>query len=415
MEDGLTRALQRAQRHPQLDSPGMAGWMRGDSGDGSLMPVLLAPFGLPLGRGAVLPARDGWPALIEAATVHGVLSALHRAPFAERIPDDAASEISAAYFTTLTRHFKTIRFLTELTTAFEGLRWAVVKGPVSAELDYPAADLRPYFDLDLLVHPADFGAALDALAARGGGTYERQWSVMRAQERGEVGVILPDDLRVDLHWHLVNDPAVRRRLNLSTAALLERSRPVELGGVTAPALHPVDAALHLCVHAVLSGAHKLRWNLDVLFGARRAAAESTASEIVARTNDTGCAAFVEVMSHRVHRLTGAALPAPFTPTRPPGLWLRGVTTIDNVTKPERWGGGPGSGRLLLGATRPGDGASLAALAQAGVTAVREFRANPQHQWRRRRGGEPVTNRPLLHDDPDPNGRSRFLAYVATQR
>lgn len=363
--------------------------------------VLLSPFGLaPV---TAVPGRQTFRLAVEAAERHGVLGALYRSPLYERFEPEAAEEIRAAYFQDLTRHLRTselLRVLSESMSA-QGVRWALVKGPALAERVYPTADLRGYRDLDLLVHPDDFGPALALIEEAGGSVLERNWSLNRVQRRGEIGLKIARGCFVDLHWHLLNDPVTRRHFRLDTGELLARARPAALPGLSVQVLDPADEYVHLALHACLSGGHRLRWLVDLVFAARagRVEAADFDARVLAAAERARAGVALAVTARRATRwIQGAELPTPAA--RP--AWAIGAAGYDVLRRQERWFGGPGSGRLMASVARPRVSASL----RAGFAEVADAML---HQLGRRpaEDAEPELFRP----DPDPTARDRYLAQV----
>lgn len=137
-----------------------------------------------------------------------------------------------------------------------------MKGPIVAAV-HERPDLRAYGDLDVVVPAKQFPRALQVLEQAGAVAEGVPWQVLFAQEAGEVALRLPSGGTIDLHWHLLNDPALRSTFSVSMEAILARARKVTLHGVEVPAPDPIDALLHLCLHAALSGGNRLIWYKDL--------------------------------------------------------------------------------------------------------------------------------------------------------
>ena len=137
-----------------------------------------------------------------------------------------------------------------------------MKGPVLAEHCYPAAELRTYEDLDLLVRPRDFEVTIDALEHAGFDLVDRNWALIRDERRAQLHLRLPMGTIADVHWHLLNRGSVRRAFAVPTDELFARSRTLDVAGTTVSTLGRVDTLLHLCLHATLSGGDRLIWSKD---------------------------------------------------------------------------------------------------------------------------------------------------------
>src|SRR5262249_36275440 len=129
-------------------------------------------------------------------------------------------------------HLQKLRALRRATVALEraGLAFVVVKGPVLADAWYGDPAARMYHDLDLLVEPAGFSAAIAALGEAGFAERNRNWTGYRSLGLGE-GPMENGTVAVGLHWHLVTFAADRPSFPFHTAELLERRVPIELGSV----------------------------------------------------------------------------------------------------------------------------------------------------------------------------------------
>lgn len=142
------------------------------------------------------------------------------------------------------------------------IKWLALKGPVLAELSYGSTP-RGYSDLDILVHPLQLRDALEALIAEGYSLAERDWPELTRKAKGEVLVVKAGSSMIDLHWHLVSEGRARSHYRVPLDELFERRERVRLATVRAWALEPTDFLAHVALHASFSGAHRLRWLLDI--------------------------------------------------------------------------------------------------------------------------------------------------------
>ena len=381
--------------------------------------MLLSPFGLspPID----LPElerldADDWQTLVRAASLHRVLPALFASPIGQHAPPPWREELQAAYFSALTFHLETIDAIETIAPVLRDVevRWAVVKGPILSELCYPRPDLRPYGDLDVLVHPGDFRRAVEALELMDGRVLERNWTAMADAERGELAVVMPSGPVIDVHWHLLIDGRDRRALRLDTARILERSHHARLGRTDVPALDPLDQLVHLFVHAGLSGGHYLQWSLDLWFAEQALApwAGEQQERLDARLQETGATLIAKVMSDRAERLLNRTLPAAPAKKGAGRWWASGLRKLDTLRPPENWNGGPGSGRLLLASTRSSTLSSTNHLFTSAALAVREVTTNTDHPWRRHRRSATPPTPELMLEDHDIDGRDRYFRQVA---
>ncbi len=208
--------------------------------------------------------RGRLPELLGLAERHRVLGSLARSLLrAAGVPDEDRSAVEARIARAAARNLRVLEDLRGVAAALEGLPWLVTKGPVLAETVYPAPELRPYGDLDLVVEPRAFGDAVAALEAAGASVEDRNWALLAREGRGQLHLRLPHGTLADLHWHLVNRASVRGAFRIPMTALFERGRWADVAGIRSPVLEPTDALLHVALHAALSGGNRLLWLQDV--------------------------------------------------------------------------------------------------------------------------------------------------------
>jgi hypothetical protein len=142
-----------------------------------------------------------------------------------------------------------------------GISWRLTKGAALAHLDYPDPAVRTFGDVDLIVHPSDWSAAVGLLSASG---YRRETAALPGGYDARYGkgatVTTADGLEVDLHRRFaIGRFGVTARME----ALFTSSGDVELAGRTMPVLDPAGRLLHACFHAALGGFRGLRAFRDV--------------------------------------------------------------------------------------------------------------------------------------------------------
>ena len=142
-----------------------------------------------------------------------------------------------------------------------GINWRLTKGAALAHSDYPDPAERTFGDVDLVVHPTDWLAALQLLTANG---YRREALTLpgRFDDRYGKGATLktPDGLEVDLHRRFAIG---RFGVTAQMEAVFASSATIELAGRTIPVLDPAGRLLHACFHAALGGFRGLRGFRDV--------------------------------------------------------------------------------------------------------------------------------------------------------
>jgi hypothetical protein len=314
---------------------------------------------------AAVAAGDlGW--LPGAAVFHGVAPALHlalgRVP---ETPEPVRRTLERSFHGTVSDHLRTLEdvALLEAVLREAGVPWLVLKGPVLGELYYEPPDVRPYSDLDVLVGAGAFGDAVAALEAAGC-RVAQEWPEMAGGPPGEMQLALPSGRALDLHWHLVNSPRVRRRFAVATAPLFERARPVTVGRTRVMTLGPADTLAHLLLHGWLSGGDRLVWMKDVaVCAAREGAGTVEQARTVAEGWGAGLVADAYVQRVRATFDGGAPRCLDPAPRRRRSLWL-GVSRLADLTTPVAGrDGGPTLARVLARSTRGDDRASVAELAR----------------------------------------------------
>jgi Uncharacterised nucleotidyltransferase len=202
-------------------------------------------------------------------------------------------------------HLRTTVALRSIGAVFDELScpWLVLKGRALAEQFYPSTNMRHAVDIDVLVPPARFAAAIAALQANGWELVDRNWPLAAATMPGELRLVSRAGLVLDLHWHVLAVEAQRRRFPLPTTHLLARRQSLPSG---ISALHPDDQLVHLGLHGALSGANRLSWLLDAALAAR-ACSDWTTAAAAARAANGGRALGLVLV--RAERYLGRCVPA----------------------------------------------------------------------------------------------------------
>lgn len=357
-------------------------------------------------------ARPAGLGLVVAAERHGIIGYLREAARqAPYLHPQVAALLDSAYERAVRTHMQALADLALVGRVLHdiGVQWAAVKGPVLAETVYARFDLRAYRDLDLLVAPVAFPDALRALESAGAELFDRNWTLLLAGMKGQVHLTLPHGSFCDLHWHLVHDREVRDVYRLPTMALLRRARRVVLGGVGVPALDPVDAFVHLAVHACLSGADRLVWLKDLDEILRRV--PPPWDEVVARTRTAGAGLAVAAALGLVGRVLGTPLPAGVVDTLDPGgAWRRIVTLAARIAPPQLATGDGSMLRIVARSTRPTLVSSLREVASRSAAWGRHPRSSSLDARMTRR--DPSRPDSALHPSGGASDRQTYLDAVA---
>ncbi|WP_229243737.1 nucleotidyltransferase family protein [Cellulosimicrobium marinum] len=222
--------------------------------------------------GAYEALPDDPRTVVEAAGLHRVTPAVARVARArDDLPSAWRPALAGARTAQMLRHLRTTADLRVIGGALDaaGIAWAAFKGPVLTHAVWPAADMREYLDLDVLVDPRRAEDALEAVLATGAAMVDRNWPLLRDSRRAELALTGVHGTAVDLHWHVLVPPAQRRRFTVPVLDLLERRRWIDLGqGVDVPVLDATDQLHHLALHTLVGGANRLMWLGDLHYAAR---------------------------------------------------------------------------------------------------------------------------------------------------
>lgn len=332
-------------------------------------------------RGEPVSVPDGPPAVdafLAGARYHRIAPLAHVA-----LRDSApgvAGQLREDRDRALMNHLRTSALLGTLDATLDGLDWLLFKGPMLSEFAHPVPGLRFYKDLDLLVGPAQFREACRRLL-------ENDWQVIFSDESlqasefpGEIALVGPHGIVLDLHWAMVVMRSVRRRFPVTADELLARRVPVTIGPARLHVFDAADALVHVCQHAALAGATKLGHILDADQLARQV---GDWDDVVLRAADWGAGVQVAAVLGRARRLLGT--PVPEGLARDLGVGpamrqvMRGVDTtwpVQGLRQDESWV------RLLTRAMRPGLASTVGSGARrVGLGAWNRLRAPEAEQPR----------------------------------
>jgi hypothetical protein len=217
-------------------------------------------------RGLLSPRPD-WELLLRRADEEGVLPLLYwnlrRWP--EEVPPDVLDRLKVSYLRNLARNSQISRELEPLLRAIKdsGLGVVLTKGLRLASNVYPDMGLRPFWDVDFLVHPADWWALEKILAGLGFEETpdtgmkaglpapDRDWTYSPYFRRG--GLVLEFHFNIlGLHFPVGPEPMGRM-----TAA------PMAVCGAEVAILSPEHELCYLCLHAQQHSYQRLIWLADI--------------------------------------------------------------------------------------------------------------------------------------------------------
>lgn len=277
-------------------------------------------------------------------------------------------------------HLGATAVLEGLGHALGDVPWLAFKGPVLSEHAHPAPGLRTYHDVDVLVAPSDLREVTARLTGAGWTVGDYDHMLRLLDTPGEMHWFSPVGLQVDLHWSMINMAVRRRRFRVDTRDLLDRRRQVPVGLAHTWTLDPVDTLVHVCLHATLTGAHRMLLLLDVDQVARQI---DDWSAVADRACEWRANAAMVVVLHRAARLLGTPLPDDLDELLGASPPFRAVTGLANRVSPVPSLRREASiARLVAKAARPGAGRTLAAIGRSGALGVRDRirpRSSPARQ------------------------------------
>ena len=206
--------------------------------------------------------------------------------------------------------FRLFGELTKLLTQLnaESIPTVVLKGPVLAETYYPEPSLRPYGDIDLLIHEPDLARVSSLLFARGYRLKDEHEEGHRLHEchglfqsifvhpdEGFVVEVHCDHLQIGLEpvsMDVIWNTAEERRFGRGSARTLEAN----------------DTFVHLCVHLQRHGFARLIWWKDIDLMVRSGDVDWAA--VRAKAEEQGCLDSVSYCLWLLPKMLGTPLPEP---------------------------------------------------------------------------------------------------------
>ncbi|REJ78536.1 MAG: hypothetical protein DWQ47_03535 [Acidobacteria bacterium] len=185
------------------------------------------------------------------------------------------------------------------------------KGPVLAFQAYSNPCLRQYTDLDVLVHPSSFNAAVELLQENG---FRSLTSVSWLEKydwyvspKKDVYLVNEDrSVTLELHWKLSGSHFGMGRMK----GLWDQLETVEIAGRKLKTLPFYDNLVYLCLHGSRHSWERLQWICDVNELIRSRTAIDWYS-IHDEAKHLGCEKVVKLGLLLVSRSFGVRVPAPF--------------------------------------------------------------------------------------------------------
>lgn len=198
-------------------------------------------------------AADDWPAIVRAATVHGLAPYLYvkftTMALSGRLPEEVIELFRDEYQRTSLANMKIYQELPRALAclARESIPVLLLKGAHLARFVYPYEAMRPMEDVDLLVDPADYSRATEVLLNEGYRLThaEEHWAGEDPQER-HTAVTAAGGVTIELHRTFDLSPTATRA---RAADAFARAGRVSIGGAEAYVMASEDLLLHVAMHA----------------------------------------------------------------------------------------------------------------------------------------------------------------------
>ena len=192
--------------------------------------------------------------MLAIARLHGVLGVVFdKLPSLEQTHPEVWEKAQRCWRGQVVHSRRTRHYATETVNHFNnaGIDVLIVKGTDFADALYPVPQLRPTFDIDLLVRPDDWQRATDVLASHGYAEKTGQRPICGPTGTfGEQTWVHPlrVDIEVDLHWNMVYSPTFQGHASVDLDKL-DRQNGTHMGAFRAP-LSASSRLLLAAMHAI---------------------------------------------------------------------------------------------------------------------------------------------------------------------
>jgi hypothetical protein len=217
-------------------------------------------------RGSI-PGPVDWSELVRRAAPEGVSPLVYRnlKAFEALVPAAALASLRKAYYANEVRNFRLLHRIAPLIGAADaaGIRAVVTKGARLALTVYPDIALRPFTDIDLVVHPRDWPRLETVLAALGYAPESGGLTRLDPENRALDWTFTPyyrqGDLLVELHFAYLG-LHVPFRSEEDFWASVGR---VRIDGADARIMSREYELCYLCLHAQQHSYARLMWLTDI--------------------------------------------------------------------------------------------------------------------------------------------------------
>ena len=219
-----------------------------------------------------LKSEPDWRYIVEKAHRHGVSSLLYRnlmeiRKFIEEepgVPEEIIARLRRIYNGIIARSIFFYNELRRILENFkqEGIETAVLKGAALAETVYRDMGLRPFSDVDLLIHRDDLEKAKRKMAEMGY-VLDENVTPQKYNEKFGCDLYYVGRIILEIHWDIARKIGSDKYTRIDIKRLWERMIPAKVAGVDTLVLSPEDTLLHLCVHLQRHRYNRLIWLCDI--------------------------------------------------------------------------------------------------------------------------------------------------------
>jgi Uncharacterised nucleotidyltransferase len=292
-----------------------------------------AAFEGSVARPSTLPRLEPLFDAAERHDVMGLLAAALEERCADQLPEDVREGLAIYREGMRLDAVRAENQLASLLRSFaaRGLPIMPFKGPLLAHSAYADPALRPFLDLDLMVHPDDVSHVLGCLIEAGfvhQGELGRDGVAALRRYAGEYILFRDASLPVEPHWR----PAPwTMAFDIDTEAIWRRAEPAEFLGAPCYLPAPEDHLFLLALHGAKEQWHKLKWSVDIAaFLTTHASLDVAGLRTAAAAQ--GCRRVLDLALLLSHRLFAVPVAEPPADAVTPGLADRVLARLDRTAE-----------------------------------------------------------------------------------
>ncbi|MHB0866084.1 MAG: nucleotidyltransferase domain-containing protein [Thermoleophilia bacterium] len=286
-----------------------------------------------------------WDFILRGAGHHGLAPMLFKAIIAaqaeEQVPAPVLETLRKTYLGSLLTNQSHMRRIVPVLQSFaeHSIPVLLLKGPALCLSVYDDVALRPFGDIDILVHREHVPLGQSLLEAQGFSLIPDNYFPIPDDRNEELGcewTYHKDGFVVELHWNLINSQAP---FSLDISRFWDGAQSVEIESAPTLIMSPENQLLHLCLHQFKHHWKHLRDLTDIalVVDKFRDRIDWPLFATMARAQDLGPCVFFNlrladrVLHTRADQLTASALLG----RAKPGLMARAMEDLisDHILEP----------------------------------------------------------------------------------